>query len=154
MRTPSFVFLAALAAGACGDGGVQLTENPCNTVPLPLAGDAGGPVLEDVGLEVQPGEGIILFATATDPDGSENLTDVQQSISVFPDARCQGTPVTLTDDLAGSGVEETFGTAVSVADNASWYAAIAAASRWPVEVDFTDLDGNRTQGRVLARVVR
>lgn len=145
--------VAVLSAAACGDGGLVLVENLCSTQALPLTGDAAGPVVVDVGLEVQPG-GIVLFATATDPDGTDNLLDVLQSVSVFPDSRCQGTPATLTDDLAGSGVEETFGTVVSASDDAAWYAAIAAADRWPVAVDFADLDGNRTQGRVMARVVR
>lgn len=124
----------------------------CDTVPLPLSGSADGPVVMAVSLEVQP-SGIVVLATATDPQGTENLLGVDQSISVFPNPQCTGTPIVLHDDLAGSGVEESFGTAVAVEDDAALYGSIAAAASWPVAVDFRDQDGNRTTGRVTAPVI-
>jgi len=80
-------------------------------VTLPLSGDAAGPTVTDVGLEVQS-SGIVVVATATDPDGTENLLGVMQSVALFRNETCEGTPITLEDDLAGSDLEETFGTAV------------------------------------------
>ena len=37
-------------------------------------------------------DGGVLLATATDPDGTDNLLDVTQSIGVFPDLQCNGAP--------------------------------------------------------------
>lgn len=122
-------------------------------MPLPLHGAAAGPVVVDVALEVQSTR-IVAVATVTDPQGSENLRDVLQSLSVFQDARCQGAPITVRDDVSGSGVEETFGTAVDAAANPSLHGAIAAVNSWPVAVEFHDRDGNRTAGRIAARVLR
>ena len=51
-------------------------------------------------------------------------------------------------------MEETFGTAVVAADNPALYNAIAASNSWPVEVDFVDVEGHRTTGRVGARILR
>ena len=143
--------LLIAAATACGDDPVR-PDDACDTIALPLSGDADGPVITDVALEVQPGSGIVAIATATDPGGDDNLRDVLQSIGVFPDVRCEGQPIVIQDDLAGSGVEETFGTVVDGAANPSLCAAIAAATTWPVAVEFRDVDGNRTTGRVRARV--
>jgi hypothetical protein len=122
-------------------------------VALPLAGATNAPTVTAVGLELQAEE-IILVATASDPQGSENVQGVQQAISVFPNTRCQGAPIVLRDDLAYVDVEETFGTVVTSASNPSLFNAIVGASAWPVELDFTDIDGNRTHGRVLARIIR
>lgn len=61
--------------------------------------------------------------------------------------------VGIRDDLVAAGVEETFGTVVE-AEGAGLYQAIAAATRWPVELDFRDVDGNVTVGGVSARVNR
>lgn len=72
---------------------------------------------------------------------------------MFPDLTCQGAAIVLEDDLAYSGVEETFGTAVDALADPDLYAAIAAAADWPVEVTFKDVDGNTTSGRVRARIV-
>jgi len=103
---------------------------------------------------VQQGTGIVVFATATDPQGSADLRDVLQSVGVFPDERCEGAPIVIQDDLVGSGIEETFGTAVEASSKQSLYASIAAAATWPVELDFRDIGGNRTTGHVRARVTR
>jgi hypothetical protein len=135
---------------ACSDA--TGPRNECNTVALPLSGTASAPTVVAVGLEVQA-SGIVVVAMVTDPQGTDNLLDVMQSISVFPDRQCAGAPIVLQDDLAGSGVEETFGTAVDAMANPALYNAIAAAVTWPVEVDFRDQDGNRTTGRVMASVV-
>lgn len=148
------VFSLLFSILACGDGTGPDKDDLCMTVPLPLSDDPNGPTVVDVGLELQPGEGVIIVATATDPQGTANLRDVQQTVGVFPDQKCKGTPLTLHDDLVGSGIEETFGTAVSFSDNLALYRAIEAASTWPVDLSFGDADGHRTEGRALARIIR
>jgi hypothetical protein len=136
---------------ACDDATMPL--DLCQVSALPLRGNVNGPTVTDVGLEIQSTE-IVLVATVTDPQGSANLRDIPQTIGVFPDARCEGAPIRLEDDLAESGVEETFGTVVTSTGNAMLYQAIAAATSWPVEVDFVDADGNSVAGRVNARIIR
>lgn len=126
-------------------------DNRCDTVSLPLTGPADGPVIVDVTLEVQS-TGVIVLATATDPQGSGNLLGVMQTVSVFPDTTCTGTPIVIEDDLAESGVEESFGTIVAADQQPTLYSAIAAAASWPVALDFRDGDGNRTRGRIMAAV--
>ena len=143
-----------LAAAACGDDGVEPEANQCDLRALPFADAPNGPLILDVGLEVQVGEGIIVVATASDPQGSDNLDDVLQSVGVYPDDGCRGTPLTVVDDLGGSGIEEAFGTAVSVDTDPALVAAITAAVSWPVHVDFVDLDGHTTRGDVSARIIR
>lgn len=144
--------MVALAClGGCGSETAGPADT-CGLAALPLSGSSAAPSIVAVTLEVQP-SGIVVLATATDPQGTENLLGVNQVISVFPDARCTGTPRVLEDDLAGSGVEESFGTAVEAGADAALYGAIAAAATWPVEVDFSDQDGNRTLGRVSATVI-
>lgn len=145
------VWLCALAT-AC-DGDPSRPGNPCGTESLPLEGAPGAPRVTDVALEVQP-DGIVVLVTAVDPQGNADLLDVVQSIGVFPDPGCDGATIVLEDDLAGSGVEESFGTAVSAAAAPALYDDIAAADRWPVELDFRDTAGNRTTGRVQARIIR
>lgn len=125
-------------------------EDRCNLAALPLQGSAAAPAITDVALEVQP-SGIVVLATAI--DDQDDMTGVIQSIGVFRNAQCTGTPIVLQDDLAGSGLEESFGTAVSASTDAALYAAIAAAESWPVSVDFRDSGGARTTGRVAARVI-
>lgn len=136
---------------ACEDDATD-PGNECAAAGLPLSGAEAAPTIVEVGLEVQTGY-IVVLATATDPQGSENLFGVLQSVGVFPDLTCAGAPIVLQDDLVGSGVQETFGTAVDAQVNPALYDAISSATFWPVEVDFRDQDGNRTSGRVLASVV-
>ena len=136
----------------CGESPIDPTSQ-CETVALPLTGATNAPTITDVGLEIQIGE-IAVVATASDPQGSENVRDVLQTIGVFPDDRCEGDPIVLQDDLAYSGIEETFGAVVTSADNSGLYNTINGAASWPVEVDFVDIDGNRTTGRVRARIIR
>jgi hypothetical protein len=138
---------------SCSDNTDQDGSGACQVVDLPLSGDPDAPLVTDVTLEAQTGEGIVVLATAADPQGSEDLQDVVQIIRVFQDARCEGSPIVVQDDVASSGVEESFGIAVP-ATNQALYAAIAAAESWPVAVDFRDVDGNSTSGRVLAQVAR
>jgi hypothetical protein len=140
-----------LSSVSCGDNPAPTANDICQTVDLPLTGDAAGPTVVDVALEPQTGDGLVVLATATDPEGTENMADVLQTIGVFPDAVCQGSPIMVQDDLACSGCEESFGPAVP--SNAPLFNEIAAAQTWPVTLDFFDLDGHRTQGRVLARVI-
>jgi hypothetical protein len=135
-----------------GSADPTVSESQCALVALPFSGSVDAPTVTDVGLEVQPG-GIVPVATASDPQGFDDVRDVSQFIGVYPDARCEGMPVTVSDDLAGSGIEETFGTAISASEDA--YDAIATATAsWPVHVRFSDRDGNVTEGDVLARLVR
>jgi hypothetical protein len=150
-----FSAVLCLSGIACSDdsGPTDIGDGACQTVDLPVRGDRNAPLITEVALEVQTGEGIIVLVTASDPQGSENLQDVPQIVRVFQDARCVGSPIVLQDDLAYSGVEESFGTAVP-RSNGTLFAAIAASERWPVELDFRDNDGNSTSAQVLARVLR
>lgn len=120
----ALVMTATVAIG-CGDDPV-VPDAVGDTVALPLSGAAGGPVVVDVGLEVQSG-GIVAVATASDPQGSGNLIDVLQTIGVFSSANCSGAPITIQDDLVGSNIEETFGTVVNASTSRPLYDAIAAA---------------------------
>jgi hypothetical protein len=141
---------------ACGDGSEPPGiggDGSCETVDLPVRGDRDAPLITDVALEVQMDEGIVVLVTASDPQGSENLQDVPQIVRVFQDAGCVGSPIVLQDDLAYSGVEESFGVAVPASDGAL-FSAISAAESWPVELDFRDSDDNSTSAQVLARVLR
>lgn len=149
------VLVTLLLAAGCSDDGVEPIGDVCDISSLPLSGDTDAPVITDVGLEVQEGSGgIVAVATATDPQGFDNVRDILQTIGVFPDERCEGAPLVIRDDLAGLDQEETFGTVVDPADNPELYQAIAASNRWPVELSFEDFDGNRTTGRVFARIIR
>ena len=141
-----------LSVVSCSDSAGTDGTDSCQVADLPLTGESNAPVVTDVSLEVQAGEGIIVLATAADPQGSENLRDVPQIIRVFQDARCETSPIVL-DDLVSSGVEESFGIAVP-ATNQALFNAIAGAESWPVEVEFRDLDDNSTSARVLATIVR
>jgi hypothetical protein len=137
---------------ACGDDTGTAQTDFCEVVDLPVAGNPNAPLVTDVTLEAQVGEGIVVLATATDPQGSDNLLNVFQTIRVFQDSRCDASPIVIQDDLAGSGVQESFGIAVP-ATNHALFATIAAAESWPVGVEFRDLDNNATSAQVLARVV-
>jgi len=126
----------------------------CVLDPLPLEGQVNAPTVTDVGLEDQGGEFIVLHVTASDPQGSADLIDVNQTVGVFRNTRCEGTPILLQDELAGSGIEESFGTVVDVTTDPELYSAIARAETWPVELNFRDIGGNAVSGRVAARVFR
>jgi len=152
LKAHGFLAMAFIVIGVSCDSGTTEPQQNCQAVSLPLSGSAAAPVVVAVSLEVQT-SGIVVLATATDPQGTENLLGVNQSISVFANAQCNGTPLVVQDDLAGSGVEESFGTVVGSSENPSLYNAIAAAASWPVAVDFRDQNGNRTMGRVMATVI-
>jgi hypothetical protein len=147
----STLVLLALLVIACDDEITPPVEDLCHTVALPLTGPPAGPTITDVAIEAQTGDGIVVLATATDPQGGDNLRDVLQTIGVFPDERCEGDPIVLQDDLVDSGVEESFGIAASA--SSPLFAEIAASTTWPVSVDFSDLDGNRVTAHVLARII-
>jgi hypothetical protein len=149
---PIVATLALLLSGvSCGDNPAPTAADICQTVALPLSGDPAGPTVTDVALEIQP-VGVVVLATATDPEGTDNMLQVLQTIGVFSDAVCLDAPIVVRDDLACSGCEESFGTGVP-ATNQTLYDEIAAAQTWPVTLDFSDIDGHQTQGRVLARVI-
>lgn len=151
-RATTLLFIATLAA--CGGGTDPAEEDLCMIQSLPFSGGPDAPAVTDIGLELQPTEGAVVVATVSDAQGGSNLEDVIQSVGVFPDARCEGTPLVVHDDFIDVGVEETFGTAVDIDEHPDIYSAIDASLRWPVEVDFVDLDGNRTKGRLSARLIR
>ena len=143
-----------LFALACSDGDTSPTgDDTCHAVDLPLSGEQNAPVITDVALEAQSDDGIVVLVTAADPQGSENLRDVLQIVRLFQDQRCEGSPIVLQDDLAYSGVEESFGTAVPTS-NQPLYNAIAGAESWPVALEFSDANGNTTSGRVMARIIQ
>ena len=144
--------ILSLLIVSCSDDAGTNGADSCQVVDLPLTGNPDAPVVTDVALEAQAGDGIVVLATATDPQGSDDLRDVLQTVRVFQDVRCELSPIVLQDDLAGSGVEESFGIAVP-ATNQSLFATIAEAESWPVAVEFRDIDDNSTSGRVLARVL-
>ncbi len=137
---------------SCSDNGGTDVVDQCEVVELPASGAANAPVVTDVALEVQNGDGIIALATATDPQGDDNLRDVPQTLGVFPDKLCEGAPIVLLDDLVGSGIEESFGIVVPITH--PLYAAIGAEESWPVAIDFKDADGNLTSIRVQARIIK
>ena len=139
---------------SCGDDNPGPNgDNSCQVVDLPLSGEQNAPVITDVALEAQTGDGIVVLVTAADPQGSENLRDVLQIVRVFQDQRCDGSPIVVQDDLAYSGVQESFGVAVPPS-NQALFNTIAAATSWPVALDFTDANGNATSGRVMARIIQ
>jgi len=153
MRISIAVALLVASAACSSDDPTTVEEDACEIESLPFAGSADAPMIIDVGLEIQ-GSGIVPVATATDPQGDENVRDVLQSFGVYPDVRCEGVPITLRDDLVGVGIEETFGTAVPASDTDLYLAISQATAVWPVWVDFSDADGNRTTGDLLARLIR
>jgi hypothetical protein len=152
--TRSVFIVLCLALLSCGDDTTDpLDGDLCQVVDLPLSGEQNAPVITDVALEAQSGDGIVVLVTAADPQGSPNLRDVLQIVRVFQDDRCNGSPIVVQDDLASSGVQESFGVAVP-SSNQSLFNTIAAADSWPVALEFTDIDGNATSGRVMARIVQ
>lgn len=150
MKLKYLAVLLLPALVACDDDPTELQG--CMLSDLPLQGSAAAPRVVDVALEAQP-SGIVILATATDPQGTEDLLGVLQAVGVYPDPGCQEAPLVMRDDLAGSGVEESFGMVVDAAASPALYAAIAAADEWPVQLDFRDASGNRTTGIILARVI-
>lgn len=147
----SVLYLTLLSCG--GDNAGPAGDNSCHVEELPLSGEQNAPVITDVALETQTGDGIVVLVTAADPQGSENLRDVLQIVRVFQDERCDGSPIVLQDDLAYSGVQESFGVAVP-SSNQALFNTIAAAATWPVAVEFSDANGNATSGRVMARIIQ
>ena len=125
----------------------------CQTRDLPLTDSADAPTLLEVKLECQPSS-VVVLATATDPQGSANLQDVQQTIGVYPDENCVGTPLTVQDDFVGADIEESFGDVLTRAGNPALYDHICGCNRWPVQVQLVDADGHTTNGRVVAVVTR
>jgi hypothetical protein len=147
----STLILLAILGIACSDDTTPPADDLCHTVALPLTGPPAGPTITDVAIEAQTGDGVVVLATATDPQGGDNLRDVLQIVGVFPDERCEGDPILLQDDLGDSGVEESFGIAASA--SSPLFTEIAASTTWPVSVDFSDLDGNRVTANVNARII-
>ena len=144
---------AAVLASCGGDGTGAAVEDLCNTTALPLSGHPEGPTVTDVRLVFQ-GAYIVAYATATDPQGTADLMNVQQQVSVFVDERCTGESIMLRDYLAESGQEKSFGIAVVFNEDQSLYNELVFAVTWPVGLVFADAAGHTTVGRVRARVMR
>lgn len=152
--TRSVFTVLCLILLSCGDDTTDPVDNDlCQIEDLPLTGEQNAPVITDVALEAQGGDGIVVLVTAADPQGSANLRDVLQIVRVFQDDRCNGSPIVVQDDLAYSGVQESFGVAVP-SSNQTLFNIIAAADSWPVALEFTDINGNATSGRVMARIIQ
>lgn len=150
------VWLLLMGVGSglgCGED-PSAPADPCGLQDLPLQGQVSGPTVTDVALEDQGGQRIVVLVTATDPQGDADLVGVVQTLRVFRSNACEGAPIVLQDDLAGSGVEESFGTAVDTTTDAPLYRDISASDWWPVELSFKDAGGNTVEGRVAARVFR
>jgi hypothetical protein len=135
---------------SCDDG--MGSEDMCNAMSFPIMGTVEGPVVTNVTIELV-GSSAVVRATATDPQDSPNLAGVSQTIGVFQDRLCTTEPITIADEVE-SGVQQTFGIVATTSDNPPLYTAIAGSLSWPVEVDFTDADGNRTTGRARATIPR
>jgi len=149
--------LAVLLLLSCTSDPVQQGPGPCvgSECPanaLPLGTGFDGPVLVDGTLLCQP-DAVFLLATATDPQGSANLQGIPQSLSVYPNDSCQGTPITLQSTFSDSGVETVFGTVVLAGTTPGLYEAICGCDEWAVDADLSDADGHATRGLVAARVV-
>ncbi len=151
--TRSVFIVLWLGLVSCGDDPTPLDSDLCQVVDLPLSGEQNAPVITDVALDAESGDGIVVLVTAADPQGSGNLRDVLQIVRVFQDYRCNGSPIVVQDDVASSGVQESFGVAVP-SSNQSLFNTIVAADSWPVALEFTDVNGNATSGRVMARIVQ
>jgi hypothetical protein len=136
-----------------GDPSGPTQADLCNATTLPLSGSPDGPTVTDVRLQF---EGSIIYAhvIATDPQGTDDLLNVIQRITVFQDRQCAGSFVTLRKSLMGSGVDESFGAVLTFGEDQSLYNEMVFAVTWPVGVVVADASGNATMGRVLARVVR
>ncbi|MFL5401904.1 MAG: hypothetical protein ACJ8BF_03720 [Gemmatimonadales bacterium] len=148
LLAPILLWICVLSCGYKTPTGVP---DPCQSASLPIFGAQGAPTVKDVALEAQT-DGVVVLATATDPEGTDNMLHVVQTIGVFPDFECKGPPILVQDDLACSDCEESFGIAVPTS-NQSLYNQISGATGWPVTVEFSDIDGHKTSGRVLARIV-
>lgn len=155
-RRLAVVLAAGLAvAGACGDKthappAGDLYPN-CILRALPLTGTANAPVLTAAILECQ-GTLINMLATVVDPQGDADLLTVVQRIRVFETADCNAAFRDVTDDFAGSGLEESFGIVFEQSSDPAVFARICAASSWPIEVEFSDASGDSVSGQVLATV--
>lgn len=153
MPNSSRLYLAAALSSfaACSSDSITEPTDTCGFVSIPFSGSGNAPRITSVILEVQD-HGVVAAATATDPQGTDNVLNIQQSFSVFRNARCEGTTILIRDDIA-SGQEETFGTVFEKSTDGALYNAIKAATTWPVTLDFVDRDGNRTTGKFRAQVV-
>ncbi len=138
-------------AGAC-DGVAPASADDCALDDLPLSAGGAAPVLTEVALECQDGA-VVVHATVEDPQGSANLSNVVQTLAVFRGGGCNSAADAITDDVAESGTEETFGT-VYERNNVTEgvIARICCASAWPVQVTLRDADSNETTGVVMAEV--
>ena len=154
MATRQLLWATILFPAACGGDDLSAPGGvgECRSVELPLSGSSNAPLITEGALELRQRGGVFVLATVTDPQGSDNLSDVPQIIKVFQDSECRQSPIVVQNDVSGSGMEESFGNAVS--RSSPLFDAIAGAELWPVELDFRDIDGNRTSGRVLASVMQ
>ena len=126
------------------------SDDMCNALGFPITGAPNGPVVTNVSIELV-GSQAVVRATAT--DDSETLAGVVQSVGVFQDRLCTTELIVLTAEVE-SGTQKTFGTVATTQDNPPLYTAIASSLSWPVQVEFSDTDGNTTMGRARATIPR
>ena len=131
------------------DGGA-----PSCGLDLPLRATPPAPVLTAIRLECQEGRYLNLMATVTDPQGDADLRDVPQVFQVFDGPDCARARWTVTDDVAGSGLDESFGVVFERDTAPTVFDAICASERWPVRAQLRDASGSRTEGLVSAVVSR
>lgn len=96
MRRSVLLVVLVLGLVACDDNGIvdnqptnDCYQGGCQTRDLPLVDGTDAPSLLAVKLECQE-DAVVVLATASDPQGSENLQTVLQTISpVHADLRLQ-----------------------------------------------------------------
>jgi hypothetical protein len=150
------VLLSLMSLLACSESDPMSGPGPCISADcgvrsLPMSDAADAPALIEAALECQS-HAVVALVTVTDPQGTDDLLTVQQSVGVATNDNCSGTPILLQDDLAGSGLEESFGDAVRADTMPGLYEAICGCTEWAIQVELSDLEGNTTSGWVAARV--
>ena len=146
------VLATTMVETGCSDDDNDDVGDSCSTESLPLIDGAAGPVLTEVILECQ-GDNLNVLATLTDPEGDADLLGVIQTITLFGREDCEGDPnFEVMDDVAGSGLEESFGIVLTRGANTELFDQICGLTEWPVEVNLHDASGHQTFGRVMARV--
>jgi hypothetical protein len=144
------VAIGVVLLAGCGSGSA-IDATACGLRELPLRAGADAPVVERATLECQ-GSNVVALAVVSDPQGSADLSNVPQRLTVFLDRKCSAAAAPLVDDVVGSGVEESFGPALTGAEHAAAIAQLCASADWPVRLEVRDASGNAVTGTVRAAV--
>ncbi len=116
-----------------------------------MAESMSGLTLTSLVLDCEGGGDVVPAVIATHPGGDAALNNVQQTILLCQDQACSTTVATWTDDFAGSGVAEFFGSA-SPAPNAALIDTLCGSASWPVRVTIADISGSSINETVCAQV--